>query len=67
MIWYIIVLLFIDVPRAKTASIAAQIDNKYFVAQSFLKGTVTDLIKNKKFIYKKKTKKNNFCDKKKHE
>lgn len=50
MIWYIIVFVFIDVPRAKTVSIAARIDDKYFVAQSFLKGTITDIIENKKKI-----------------
>lgn len=53
MIHYI-VLLFIDVPHAKTISIAARIDNKYFVAQSFLKGTVTDIIENKKNLNTKK-------------
>jgi len=48
MIWYIIVFLFIDEPLAKTVSIAARIYDKYFVAQSVLKGTITDIIGNKK-------------------
>lgn len=40
---FCILLLFID--ALKTVSIAIRIDNKYFVAQSFLKGTIVQILK----------------------